>query len=323
MSGPWGGIIPADASAAPGAIYGTLLGLSWESVGLPCTEMKMTLRQDIVIHKFVDRDGAHVEGTGRHPLQFEAQVPFVNTIAPGLSETWKQPLYPTQWRAFMGACTQGETGTLQHPEIGAITCKVESVVTTWRGTERGGPTVQVTWVETDDTNAGVIQLLGQPSPISAGAAACANLDTNLGQQNPAVIPVIPKPTTSFGDLFNQIRGLATQAQLLSYEFGGQIQNLIYQANSVEVDLAATPSALNWPIFQAAEQAKDAAYTLRGNLLTQGQKVSTYTTPDELTIPAIATRLATPIQFLLNLNPTLALTPVVPARTTVRYYAAAA
>jgi prophage DNA circulation protein len=322
MSGPWGGIIPADASAAPGALYGTLLGLSWEGVGLPITETRMTLRQDLVIHKFVDKDGAHVEGTGRHPLQFEASIPFVNTIAPGISETWKQPLYPTQWRLFMGACQQGETGTLQHPEIGAITCKVESVVTTWRATERGGPTVQATWVETDDSGL-VLQLFGQPSPISAGAAACANLDTNLGQMLSQAGPVIPAPTTSFTDLFNQIRGLATQAQLLSYSFGGQIQNLVYQANALETGLAATPTALNWPLFQAAEQAKDAAYTLQGNLLTQGQKVSRYTTPDELTIPAIAARLGVPIQFLLNLNPTLALTPVVPPQTVIRYYAAAA
>jgi hypothetical protein len=319
------GIIPSGVSADVGTLYLSLLPFEWEGVGIPYTEMKLTLRQDLVIHKFVDRDGAYVEGTGRAPLQFEATVPFINTIAAASSETWKQPLYPTNWRAFMQACQEGETGILQHPELGAITCKVEQVVTTWRGTERGGPTVHVTWIETDDStiNGQLESALGQPSPISAANAACATLDSNLGAINQAVFPSPPVFTTSFSALMGQIAGLAEQAQLLSYQFGGQLNAIVYQCNTLENDLNATPSALNWPLFQSAEQAKDACYTLQGNLLTTGANISTYTTPADATIPNIATQLGTNLSLFLNLNPTLALNPVVPAGTVVRFYAQAA
>ena len=320
--GPVIGIIPAGASDNVGTLYQSLLPFEWNSVGIPYTEMKMTLRQDLVIHKFVDRDGAYVENTGRAPLQFEAACPFVNTLAPGLADSWSQPLYPTNWRALIQACQEGDTGVLQHPELGSITCKVETVITNWKSTERGGPSVHITWVETDDSNLNPSNALSQPSPISAANAACATLDSNLGEADPAVIPVLPTFPSTFSQLMGQLSGLALQAQLFVHEFGGQIDTIVYQCNSLESDLDSIPNALNWPMYQAAEQAKDACYTMQGNLLTTGNNVSTYTTPSQSTIPAIATTLNTNLALLLNLNPTLALNPVVPAGTVVRYYQAA-
>ena len=317
--GPVVGIIPAGVSDNVGTLYQSLLPFEWNSVGIPYTEMRMTLRQDLVVHKFVDRDGAYVENTGRAPLQFEATCPFVNTLSAGLADSWKQPLYPTNWRALIEACKEGDTGTLQHPELGSITCKVETVTTTWKGTERGGPMVQITWIETDDTNLSFINALGQPSPISAANAACATLDSNLNDTDPSVVPDPPVFSTSFSSLMGQISGLSGQTELLSYEFGGQINAIIFQCNTLEVSLNETPNALNWPMFQSAEQAKDACYTLQGNRLATGANISTYTTSGSSTIPAIATLLNTDLSLLLNLNPTLALNPVVPAGTVVRFY----
>ena len=320
LAGMFVGVIPADAVPVQ-ALYASLLPFEWQGVGIPYSRMRMTLRQDLVIHKFVDRDGAHVEGTGRAPLQFEATCPFHNTLGKGLSDSWSQPLYPTQWRKLIVACAQGASGVLQHPELGAITCKVESCVTEWSGGERAGPTVNIVWVETDDSQA-AFQIV-QASPISAGAAACGNLDSYLGDISPAVVPTLPTFPSSFSDLFRQIQGIGTQLSLLSYSLGGQINAVIYQANTLEQDLAANPNALNWPIFQAAEQAKDACYTLQGNLLTTGAKVSLYTVQKESTIPEIATAIPTDLVLFLNLNPTIALNPVVQAGTQVRYYKQAA
>lgn len=327
-AGPFTSVAPADPpagiSADINALYRGLLPFEWKGIGLPYTKMTMDLRQDLVIHKFVDRDGAHVEGTGRHPLQFDFIIPFINTLGSSRgSETWSQPLYPTTWRKFILACSSGSTGPLQHPELGPLTCKFEHAKTTWEGGARGGPTVEASWVETDDTSTQLLTALGQPSPISALASATANMDSYLGAISPVVAPVPPKFVQSFTDLMQQLQGLGTQASLLSYSVGGQLNAIVYQANLLEASLSSgpnAPNALNWPIFQAAEQAKDAAYALQGNLLTTGQSVQSYTTSKESTLAEIAMTLNADLYLLMNLNPQLLSVQPVPRDTLVRYYA---
>ena len=312
--------VPAGVSADIGALYRGLLPFEWEGVGFPYTRMTCTLRQDLVIHKFADRDGAHIENTGRHPLQFEADIPWVNTLGVVRgSETWSQPLYPTQWRRFFQACAIGETGILQHPELGALTCKLDTFTTTWEGTARGGPSSHVVWIETDDSSTQLLTALGQPSPISAMAAATANLDTYIAVSTTATIPQLPDFTQTFSQLFAQFASLSTQASLLSANVGGQLTAIIYQADTLESAMAAVPNALNWPLVQAAEQAKDAAYTLRGNLLTTGSNVATTTTAKDSTLAEIAVTLGCDLYLLMNLNPGLVAVQPVPQGSLVRYY----
>lgn len=326
-AGPFAGSppasIPPGVSADVRALYRGLLPFEWEGIGLPYTKMSVDLRQDLVIHKFVDRDGAHIENTGRHPLQFTFTIPFINTIAPVRgSETWVQPLYPTQWRRFLQACAVGETGSLQHPELGVLTCKVENVRTVWEGIAGGGPMVEASWVETDDTALQLTAALGQPSPISAMAAACANLDTYLAGITTAQAPQMPQLTQTFTQLMQQIQGIGTQVSLLSYEYGGQVNAIITQANQLEASLTNfpnTPNALNWPIVQQAEQAKDAAYQLQGNLLTTGTVPSSFTTQKDSTLAELAITLDADLYLLMNLNPTLILAQPVLAGSLVRYY----
>jgi hypothetical protein len=315
--------VPPGVATDTNELYASLLPMEWEGVGIPYTRMRLTLRQDLVIHKFADRDGAYVENTGRHPLQFEATIPFINTLGKGPAETWKQPLYPTQWRAFFQACAEGEIGILNHPELGPLTCKVETVVTDWEAKSRGGPMVQVTWIESDESGTQLGTALGQPSPISALAAATSNLDTYLsGGFASADIPTLPTFTQSFSQLFAQLASLSTQTTLLENNIGGQTLGIIYQAQVVIDDTTAANNALAWPILQAANQAQDAAYSLQGNLLTTGSNVSTFVTSTDSTLPAIATKLNTDLELLISLNVSLLGSSIVPSGSTVRYYAAA-
>jgi hypothetical protein len=121
----------------------------------------------------------------------------------------------------------------------------------------------------------------------------------------------------------QIQSIGTQASLLSYSAGGQLQAIVDQANSLEQSIQTgpnAPNALNWPIFQAAEQAKDAAYTLQNNLLTTGASVQTYTTTKDSTLAEIAVTLNTDLYLLMNLNPALLAVMPVPQGSLVRFYA---
>ena len=115
------GTIPADILLDASQLFASLLEFRWRDVSFPTTEFTTELRQDLAIHKLVDRDGAFVEGTGRAPLQITARVACLNGLDAGPNEHWQRPLYPYTWRKLFEACADKSTGTLQHPELGPIT----------------------------------------------------------------------------------------------------------------------------------------------------------------------------------------------------------
>src|ERR1700722_318099 len=120
-------------------LFAKLLEYKWKGVSFPVEDTELEIRQDLVIHRYADRNGAYVEGTGRHPPQTPARIPFLNTIYPAASESWPPgALYPQQFRLFLQACLDPTSGTLQHPELGALNCKVDVARSTWSGKVRSG-----------------------------------------------------------------------------------------------------------------------------------------------------------------------------------------
>jgi len=308
-------------------LFAQLVEFQWRGIGFPVVETELEVRQDLVIHKWADRNGAYVEGTGRHPLQITARIPFLNTIYPGPSESWPQGvLYPNQWRLFLAACADNTSGTLQHPELGALTCKCEVSRTRWSGSVQGGVFVNVTWLESDDT--GVDQLghdLSQQSPIANLQAAGGDLDAQIASIDPSLVPMLPEFTASFASLVSAVIGVIDTVTILSYEYQGQIENILYQANELEtaLDLAENASPLNWPLYQNAEILKDAAYQQQQKALVSSLTVLTYTTPKDATLGEIAFNLGALVPDLILLNPSFVGTPVVPRGATIRYYQQAA
>ena len=131
-------------------LFAQLLEFQWRGIRFPITETVLELRQDLAIHKLVDRDGASIEGTGRAPLQINVRVPFLNGLTRGRAELWESPLYPTAWRQVFAACADKSNGVVTHPELGDITCKCEVMSTRWSGDVRSGVFVNMTFLETDD-----------------------------------------------------------------------------------------------------------------------------------------------------------------------------
>lgn len=317
------------ASAGPGPnindLFDQLLEFQWRGIGFPVVETEIELRQDLVIHKMVDRDSAHVEGTGRAPMQFTARIPFLNRITPGRAEKWVQPLYPTVWKQFFAACADKSTGLLRHPEIGDITCKCEVARTRWSGDVRSGVFVNVSWVETDDGIQNNDLAFSSPSPISSLQNAAVDLDGGLFQVNPAITPQPYVPPFAFEDLVRAVRSVFDQATLTQKQFAGRIDNIIYQATSLEdaFNRAVNASALNWPLLLAAEQAKTACYDLKATQLTKGKRIGQYTTLKDASLSQIAATIGAPITDVMSLNPAYVQFPIVASGSVVRYYLVAA
>ena len=298
-------------------LFAQLKGFQWKGVDFPSAEDDLEIRQDLVIHRFADRNGAYVEGTGRHPVQITARIPFLNHIYSGQNENWPQgALYPYQWRLFLEQCLEGTSGTLVHPELGPLNCKIDVSKTTWSGKVRGGVWVQATWVESDDTQADQLgQDLSNASPIGNLTANADDLDENIAtmaaalsaQSNP-----LPPLEFSFDMLANAVVGVIDVPPVLAKSYAGRVDNIIYQANRVQQALAMSPvlGPLAWPIFQGAQRVKDAAYNAKAlPPLAGSAPVLTKNIPKDSTLSQAALFVGADITDFIVLNAALVATPV--------------
>lgn len=330
VPGSGGGTPPTvPTNLPPGALtdyqqlFAALLELRWKDISLPFTNMRMRLRQDLVIHRLTDRDGAHIEGTGRAPIEFTARVPLLNGLVAAQNERWQRPLYPLTWRKLFAACADKSTGTLQHPELGDVTCKVESMETVWDGNVQSGVWVDMVWLETDDQSQWIDSALNTSSPLANVAAFAGDLDTAQASINPNVFPTPYTPPTDFSQLTNQITAVFDIPTLLSKQYQGQIANVIYQSQKViqSAQQAGQNATLNWPLILSGYGAISAAYDVAATQLNSGRPIGTYTTQKDATLAQVAAMIPAPIDEVIQLNPGYAQLLVVPAGSQVRYYVA--
>lgn len=314
------GNIPAGTPAV-GDLFAALKQFMWRDVPFPVTEFEEDLVQGQVVHKYVDRDGAYVESTGRLPLRITARVPFINYIRRGRNETWpEQQLYPLQWRKLSDACADRTSGFLQHPERGILICKCENQRTRWSADVRGGVFVNLAWIESDDTANDLQSALSSPSPAASVFAAAQGIDAALASVSPLVVPTPYVPPTSFTDLANAVRGVSDQATLLQKQSAGRIDNLIYQGQALKDSLAGAANALNWPIVQMAEELIASAIVLKRQLLTQNaRKILFHTATSDCSLAQIAVALKSPVGDIMTLNPGYVALGLVPQDAQVRYY----
>jgi hypothetical protein len=321
--GPGSGGTPA---ADYNSLFAGLLELSFKGISFPYAKLHTRLRHDLAIHKFADRDGAHIEGTGRAPLEITARVPLLNGLDAGINETWQRPLYPFVRDLLLAACSDRSSGELQHPELGkTLTCKVQTMEWELEAQVRSGVWVDFAWIETDDSGDSLDQALSVPSPLANAQAAAADLDSNLAGLATIVVPDPYVPPISFSDLVNQIRAVVDLPTELQKSAAGRLDNIVYEANALTFSLnsAVNANALNWPMLQAAQRAKESAYDLKATILQKGKPVKFYVTQKDSTLAQIASTIGANVMDVISLNPAYAISPTVPSGSSVRYYAKAA
>jgi hypothetical protein len=315
--------LPAGAATDYNALFEALLELRWKDISLPYTRFVTRLRQDLAIHKLTDRDAAHVEGTGRAPLEFTARIPLLNGLIAAQSEHWQRPLYPFTWRKLFAACSDKSTGTLQHPELGDVTCKLVSMESVWDGNVRSGVWVDITWLETDDQSQWIENAINSASPLANVSAFAGDLDVAQASIDPSVYPQPYTPPTSFDDLANQVVAVFDIPTLLSKQYQGQIANIVYEAQRV-IDSAnqAENSSLNWPLILSGYGIISAAYDAAATQLNSGQPIGTYTVQKDSTLAQVAAVIPAPVDSIMQLNPNYAGLTIIPKDSVIRYYAAA-
>lgn len=323
LSGAAGlGDLTGAAAANYDSLFAGLLPLIWKDVDFPYTRLETDVRQDLAIHKFADRDGAHIEGTGRSPLQFTARIPMLNGLDAGINEHWQRPLYPFVRDNLLRAAVDKSSGVLQHPELGPITCKLESMRWVLDAGVRSGVWVDVVWLESDDTGVDLDQALANPSPLANAQASANDLEFHLSTIDPKLIPHPYVPPFGFDDLMNSIRGVVDTPTLLQKQYAGRIDNFIYECKALGASLDAAANALNWPMIQACERGKEACYDMKATLLTKGRPITFYLVLKDSTLSQVAAQIPAPIGQVIQLNPAYMASPLVSAGSVVRYYRAA-
>ncbi len=315
--------LPPGANTDVDALFAALLELRWKDVSLPYVQLRTRLRQDLAIHKLTDRDGAYVEGTGRAPLEMTARLPLINGLTPSANEHWQKPLYPLTWRKLFQVCADKSTGTLQHPELGDLTCKLESMDTVHDGNVRGGVWVDIAWIETDDTVDQLAQALGTQSPLASLAAFANDLGVALTSVDPSIFPQPYEPPTSFQDLTTQVQAVFNVPTLLSKQYQGQIANIVWDCQNViaSAKQASQASSLNWPLLLSGYGMISAAYDVAATQLNSGQPIGSFALSKDMTLAQVANTIPAPVDQIMQLNPGYAGLSVIPLGSVVRYYAA--
>jgi prophage DNA circulation protein len=301
-------------------VLSQLLSFQWRGIAFPVASFSTQIAQDHVEHKWPDRDGAHIEATGRAPIVIHAKAIFRNNVAAGPKEIFGT-LYPTQFRSFLVAVVDRTSGPLQHPELGAINCKVKTADVDWDANKRDGADVSVTWIESFDDSSQFDQVLASPSPVAVLYSSAFDLDSQLTQYN---VPIPKLPTISgesFTQLISQITAITDQASLLNRQIGGYVDHALYRLSALSDSVMALKDSQTWPIFNSIERLRASLATYRLQQLQKTLNVSIYIVPKDQNLSSVATTVASSVSDLVKLNPLAASSAVVKSGTVIRYYQA--
>ncbi len=301
-------------------VLSQLLEFKWRDVSFPVTQFSTSLAHDQAVHKWPDRDGAHVEATGRQPLQFRASIPFKNGISPGNSETWgKLFLYPDTFRNFLVAFATRTSGNLQHPELGPIRCKPHTAEMQWGANSRDGVDVQATWIESlDDTVTEFQDILARKSPVAELTLQGDQLD---GQVTDYKNPLLPPSARAFSfvDAIRKVTKSFNAISLASYKYGGYINHVAYKAQLLEDAVLRIRDNSAWPIVTSCERMRATLHDAKKLQIAGDRLVGTFTIPKDATLASLLIPTRTSPTDLLTLNPTLGRSAVILKGTIVRYF----
>mgnify|MGYP001015545955 FL=1 len=297
-----------------------LLEFKWKDIAFPIESMEVELGHKLPGHEAWMRNGVDHEDTGRDSLRFTAEIPFYNTIFPGESESWSI-LYPNQYRLFLNAAAIGGEGTLQHPELGPIQCKLKSCKTKYDGNKRGGCMVSAEWVETIDLSAEQNLTIGDTSPVAEVRLAAASLDIQYPNVRD-LVPKMPKHITSLIDVMNAFSAIGDQVQLFAGRQAGMLDTLDYAGKRLLRSMTLLDDVEKIGQKRVAIQMRQGVYDLKRDLKNKGGKVVTYRVPGRTTLAGLAQSLQVDMGAIVELNPRIVAKPVVYENTVVRYRKAA-
>lgn len=292
---------------------------SWRGIPFPLVRLRNSGGHDHAHHKFCDKDGFHVEATGRNNLTFSATIPFRNGVIAAPQELWNgRTLYPDVFRAFLAACADRTSDDLIHPELGRITAKVVSFDWDYVAERRDGVDFDVTWIETLDDGDELNGIIAQQSPVATAVTVASKLDDLVTTLTPPP-PELANDTASFSDMMRSIQAIPDTAALLSRQAGGLLHRVASKVDRLIAALDRLDDVRLWPVRDGAEHMRATVVDMNAKLGVDNKVILEALVPTPTNLSSLARRLNNKIDDIIRLNPTLVDEPVVRSPTRVRYY----
>lgn len=297
-----------------------LLECKWKGISFPIVGLTTELKQDLVEHKYPDRDGAHVESTGRAPLMVNAKALFYNNTSKGKGESWKFGiLFPTGYLEFLEVCKDRSTGELQHPILGTFDAKLVSMTTELDANRRDGVAVDLEWVETIKVETFDEDTISVPTTIISDAQELDDSLSSASKFPPDISSNLTTPKTSFLDLIDGVKAFIDTATLIGMKALGAIDKVLYHINNLIFSINRINSVLLADLKGKCQALKASMQALRQNVNKKLGEIRFFIVPRDVTIGELASHLGNSIVDLIKLNPTIAAKPIISKLTPVKYY----
>lgn len=283
---------------------------SWRGQELPLLSRSVRFSHDDTDHTFQYRDGDFVERKGVKNWTFSYSIPFRQDIAKGPYRN----LFSEQLLNFIFACRDKSPDTLRDPILGSFRAVVSTYEEESDVLKRDGTDVRVEFKEApliDDVELETIQ--GGLSGLSAVASEAGALDADVAAVNwPAQEPS-PEPSI---DPLSAISGFGRQLENQGNKISAALDNVAYKAELVEESAARLEDPKTFQLARSSRRVQAAALQLKERIQNPERRILRVTLAYGKSISRIAADAGMSVQQLLQLNPTIAGRPVVPAGTVV-------
>lgn len=292
-------------------------------IDFPVTSISTEVKNRIIEHNRMNRNGAILESTGLDSMKFNVVAPFCNGIVKGKYEAWRN-LYPETYRKFLEFVStySNDVFIFNHPDLGEQKVKISELKTPINAEYRNGVLVEFTLI-TDHSDDEVFAI--NQSYIELAKQAAVDFDN-------VVKAMIPPPDTglekdgfkSFLDAIDKITAKVDQVGLLQKQVLGKIDRVIGRIRRLTDSLQRTLGGLgNLPadfvsrgnalIFQLRRLKKTIG-------LDQSRKLAVFQTKKEMTLLQVAIATRTKPKELMNMNPHISqYQDKIPRFTLIKYY----
>lgn len=288
----------------------------FRDIAFPVSNVNTSFSQDLVQHRYPDRDGAHVESTGRAPYVFAFKAIFLNNTSRGKNETWAYGnLFPTIFNKFVSACKDRSVGKLQHPIHGTFDVKCQNISYDLNANTRDGVIADVSFIETIKNELAIKVPTAQ---AEAEIKALEDALNSLPTQYKIVIPEAQK--ADLFDALNDIKAFADTASLAVAKTLGQVDRALAKVNRVGESFRNLNNVAVSSVVSKCTMLSSTLSDIQKSAgsLTESSQERVYITSERTSLPSLVGPLRTDIISLIKLNQKLARMPIIPAGTAVRY-----
>jgi hypothetical protein len=285
---------------------------SWRNLEFPVTQSSYAFTQEQAQHRYIFRDDKLIESVGRENPTYTYTIPFREDIVKGPYKNLFRTVYPK----FLAACQDRSRGTLIDPVHGSVPAKCVSLREIRDPNRRDGVDVEVEFIRAPAENQ-----LGVPPEIVISIEGAKV----QGRRFDEAIKKIdwkqyepPEPTMNPLDI---VAAVGTQVELTTSRITAALADTAERLErAVEtIDKLRNPDLA--PMRLQARRTQVAVLELEQRTDPTGlHPVSRVRTAVDRSISVVARELGMTVAQLVQLNPALARSPLVPAGTVLKTFA---